>query len=81
MAFLDSDVILELLLDRAPFVADAAHIFALGERKEIELYTSTVSFLNIYYVAARLKGKEPARREWTTWSPETSKITRDPAYR
>ncbi len=60
-AFLDSDVILDLLLDRAPFVADAARIFVLGERKEVELYTSTVSFLNIYYVAARLKGKDAAR--------------------
>ncbi len=60
-AFLDSDVVLDLLLDREPFVADAARIFALGERKEVELYTSTVSFLNIYYVAARLKGKEAAR--------------------
>lgn len=60
-AFLDSDVILDLLLERAPFVDDAVRIFALGEREVIELYTSTLSFLNIYYVAARIKGKREAR--------------------
>ena len=49
--FLDSDVILDLLLDRQPFSAHAAVMFALAETARIELCTSTVSFLNVYYVA------------------------------
>ena len=50
--FLDSDVILDLLLDRQQFSAHAAVIFALAENAKVELCTSTVSFLNVYYVAA-----------------------------
>ena len=60
--FLDSDVILDLLLDRQEFSAHAAVIFALAETARAELCTSTVSFLNVYYVAGARRDRATADR-------------------
>ena len=60
--FLDSDVILDLLLDRQPFSPHAAVIFALAETGKVELCTSTVSFLNVYYVAGTQRDRGTADR-------------------
>lgn len=60
--FLDSDVILDLLLDRQQFSAHAAVIFALAETAKVELCTSTVSFLNVYYVAGTQRDRGTADR-------------------
>ena len=60
--FLDSDVILDLLLDRQQFSAQAAVIFALAETAKVELCTSTLSFLNVYYVAGTRRDHTTANR-------------------
>jgi hypothetical protein len=41
--FVDSDVILDFLLRRAPFAESAAAVFSLGERGKISLLTSTLA--------------------------------------
>lgn len=58
--FLDSDVILDFLLNREPFSLAAALIVAYAEQKKIATFTSTVSFLNVHYLASSLKGKKEA---------------------
>jgi len=58
--FLDSDVILDLLLEREPFAGHGALIFALAETSKVELCTSTVSFLNVYYVAGAQRDRKTA---------------------
>ena len=60
--FLDSDVILDLLLDRQPFSVHAAVIFALAETGRVELCTSTVSFLNVFYIAGSQRDRSTADR-------------------
>lgn len=57
--FLDSDVILDFLLGREPFALTAGMIFAHAEGGRLQLCTSTVSFLNVHYIAATqtTKGK------------------------
>lgn len=48
--FVDSDVILDLLEERAPFHSEAELFFDAGERALFELYSSSVVFTNVYYV-------------------------------
>lgn len=49
--FLDSDVILDFLLEREPFAQHAGLVFALGEHDSLSLFTSTLSFMNVLYIA------------------------------
>ncbi|HUX20776.1 MAG TPA: PIN domain-containing protein [Spirochaetia bacterium] len=58
--FLDSDVILDFLLGRKPFALSAGMIFAHAERGELQLCTSTVSFLNVHSIAATQTNKGEA---------------------
>lgn len=58
--FLDSDVILDFLLNREPFSIAAALVMAYAEQKKIAAFTSTISFLNVHYLASSLKGKKEA---------------------
>jgi predicted nucleic acid-binding protein len=57
----DTDVVLDLLLDRAPFAADAAALFELHERGRIDGYVSGITVVNVFYVTRKLKGMETAR--------------------
>jgi predicted nucleic acid-binding protein len=53
-AFIDTDVILDFLIAREPYVADAARIFSLAENKEISICTTGLVFSNAYYVLRKL---------------------------
>jgi predicted nucleic acid-binding protein len=57
--FLDSDVILDFLLDRDPFAQHAGLVAALGERGSLLLSTSTLSFMNVLYIAG--SGRSPSQ--------------------
>lgn len=59
--FIDTNIILDLLGQRAPFYQDAAKIFSLADRKEVKLYVSSLSFANANYILSKLKSKEEAR--------------------
>ncbi|MDH5718746.1 MAG: PIN domain-containing protein [Spirochaetia bacterium] len=58
--FLDSDVILDLLLKREPFFKNSQKIFDLAEKKKINIYTSALAFSNIYYILSRIGSREKA---------------------
>ena len=58
--FLDTDVILDLLLEREKFVAHARTIFQKIELGKIVGYTSPVILSNLYYVSSNLKNKRIA---------------------
>jgi predicted nucleic acid-binding protein len=51
--FIDTNVIIDFLIDRKPFDEAAARIFALAEQKKLVLHVSSLSFSNIYYVLRR----------------------------
>lgn len=59
--FLDSDVILDFLLRREPFSLSAGAIFARGERGDLSLYTSTLSFMNVLYIATAVTNRSTAQ--------------------
>ncbi len=51
---IDSDVILDVFLDRPPFSTFASEIFRRCENKEMLGYTTPVIISNIYYILSRL---------------------------
>jgi predicted nucleic acid-binding protein len=60
--FLDTNILLDVLLARKPFIDDAQRIWSLAERGQIQAVISAVSFLNVYYVVRRLASRREADR-------------------
>jgi predicted nucleic acid-binding protein len=52
--FIDTDVIVDLLIDRKPFSEEAAIIFSLIEKKKIKGYISALTICNLYYVLRKV---------------------------
>ena len=50
---IDTNVILDVLLKREPFVGHAAKILQLIERQNVQEYVSTSAITDIYYIACR----------------------------
>lgn len=48
--FIDTDVIIDFLIDRKPFSTEAAELFSLIDQKKIKGCVSSLSFSNLYYV-------------------------------
>jgi predicted nucleic acid-binding protein len=57
----DSDVVLDLVLDREPFAEDAAALFEMHEQGRIGDHVSGITLVNVFYVARKLKGMDAAR--------------------
>jgi predicted nucleic acid-binding protein len=57
--FIDSDIIMDFLIDRKPFSREAAIIFTLIDQKKLKGYTSSLTFSNLYYV---LRKAEPHKK-------------------
>jgi predicted nucleic acid-binding protein len=60
--FLDTDVVLDHLAQRAPFAESAHRIFALAETGALHVYISSLSFNNLYYLLRKMKGHPEAVR-------------------
>ncbi len=54
--FIDANVLLDVLLEREPFVVDSRKVWYLSEQRKLRGLVSTLSFANIYYVVNKLKG-------------------------
>jgi len=48
--FIDTDVIIDFLIDKKPFSREAAIIFTLIEQKKLKGHVSSLTFSNLYYV-------------------------------
>lgn len=55
---LDNDVILDYVLERQPFFVQAEEIFMLNAEREITVFVSAVTPLNVFYTGRKLKSKE-----------------------
>jgi predicted nucleic acid-binding protein len=51
--FLDTNVIIDLLIDRKPFSEPVAQLFEYAEKGKITLYISALSYSNIYYIVKK----------------------------
>jgi len=54
--FLDSDVILDVLLERENFYINAKKIMALGAKKQIIIFCSPIIITNVFYIVRKAKG-------------------------
>lgn len=53
--FIDTDVIIDFLIDREPYSREAAIIFTLIENKKLKGYVSSLTFSNLYYVLRKFE--------------------------
>ncbi len=60
-AFIDSDIILDVLARREPFFVHSARVLTLCEQHEIKGCTTAVVFANLYYLLSKIKNKDIAR--------------------
>ncbi|MDQ2974324.1 MAG: PIN domain-containing protein [Acidobacteriota bacterium] len=58
----DTDVVLDLVLDRQPFVLVAAELFELHEQGRIDIFVSAITPINVFYITRKNKGLDKARR-------------------
>ncbi len=61
-AFVDTDVILDLLTQRTPYFHFAALLFTFAEMKKIILYTSPSVFINAFYILRKHLGIAEAKK-------------------
>lgn len=57
---LDNDVVLDFLLNRTEFIAEANEIFVRIQNKEFEAYISAITPINAFYTTRKEKGKDIA---------------------
>ena len=53
--FIDTDVIIDFLIDREPHSREAAIIFTLIEQKKLKGFVSSLTFSNLYYVLRKIE--------------------------
>ncbi len=58
--FIDTNVLMDVLLERKPFFTESQQIWFLAERGKIRGLVSVLSFPNIYYIVRKLKKQEAA---------------------
>lgn len=58
--FLDSDVLIDLLLERPPFVDAIADIVEYALSNKIDLFVSPITVTNINYIIARIENQKKA---------------------
>jgi predicted nucleic acid-binding protein len=58
----DTDLVLDLVLDRDPFVNAAAALFTLHEKGRITAYISGITVVNVFYITRKAKGIVSARK-------------------
>ncbi len=54
--FIDTNVLLDFLMRRAPFAVEAAELFQLAEERKIWLYCSSLSFSQAHYILRKVVG-------------------------
>ena len=58
---LDTNVILDFLMDRQPFADVSAAIWQANDAGRITAYVSVITPVNVFYIARKLQGAEIAR--------------------
>jgi hypothetical protein len=59
--FIDSDVFLDVLIERKPFIAESYELFKAQYQNQAQLYTTASIILNVQYSGNKLLGKMAAR--------------------
>jgi len=59
--FLDTNILLDILLDREELVEASAKVFSKADSGDIRIFVSALSFANIFYVLSKASSPENAR--------------------
>lgn len=59
---IDTDVVLDLMLKRAAFYADAFAVWQAGDQGRYERYIAAITPVNAFYVARKFMGEVAARQ-------------------
>jgi predicted nucleic acid-binding protein len=59
----DTNCILDLLLDREPFVDSVAQLFSRVERGDLRGYLCATTITTLYYLASKTVGRKKAQKE------------------
>ena len=59
--FIDSDILLDIFLQREPFYQYGQKLLNKGKNNEIKIYTSALIIANIYYITVKALGKSEAK--------------------
>ena len=59
--FIDTDVIIDFLIDRKPHSREAAIIFTLIEQKKFKGYASSLTFSNLYHILRKIESHNKAK--------------------
>lgn len=60
--FFDTNILLDVLLEREPFYKNGAFLWSLAESEKIKGYISAISVNNIFYIVRKYKGQETAEK-------------------
>ena len=58
--FVDTNVLLDVLTERRPFMSESRSIWFLAERGRLRGMISALTFPNVYYVVRKLRDRETA---------------------
>jgi predicted nucleic acid-binding protein len=61
-ALIDTNILLDLALDRAPFADDAEQIWEACRAGRFEGYVSAMSLPNVFYIVRKAQGPDRARQ-------------------
>src|SRR5258705_6957880 len=65
--FIDTDIALDLLSERAPHYLPAAQLFTLADQGKLSIHVSSLSFSNLHYLLSRLYSQAESRRILSTF--------------
>ena len=57
---IDTNVILDIALEREPFVKQAAMLLKAAQQYKIQLFMTATTVTDLYYITRKEKGKETA---------------------
>lgn len=58
--FLDTNIILDFLGERENFYEPSAKLMTLADKKQIEIFTTTTSITNAFYILSKFEGQKTA---------------------
>ncbi|UOQ74508.1 type II toxin-antitoxin system VapC family toxin [Hymenobacter cellulosilyticus] len=67
--FLDTNVVVDFLANRQPFVQEAEVLFRLAYARRVQLYVASLSFSHMFYLLRRTHGAEVTRQLLTDLLP------------
>lgn len=57
---IDTNIVLDVLLDRVPFVEDGIALFEMVERQQVQGYIAATTVTNVFYIVRKARGRDTA---------------------